>query len=508
MRCAVYIRVSTDKEEQKASLKNQKELFVNYISEKDWDIHEFYVDIESGTTDKREQLQLLIEDAKAKKFDVILAKELSRLARNGELSYQIKRIAEQHRIHIITLDGAINTLNGTSDMFGLYAWIYEQESQRTSERVKASLDSRARRGLFKGSIPPYGYHCVEGKLFIRQDNTPYIVKRIFREYLSGKGFDAIARELYNKGITTPAQLANKSNASDKWHGSTIKNILENAHYTGDLVQGRTTTKSVTSKIREEKNSSNFIVVENTHEAIISKEDFETAQQLMTSRKRSRPQVEKHIFTNTLFCADCGRGMHYKKNSKGYICGNYNKHGSKACSNHLTKESDLVEAILNDLNELASSINNQSHLNSLQSKLQKQKQAAKKKIDSNISEIEKLKSKKKKTLSLLVEEAITKEDYNEFIKEMNERITNAEEEVEDLRKRIQSQHEDKNILDELQQKLSSLMLIKELTPDILHRFIDKIEITADGKAKVHYRTSAPTAFYSIRVINAQHSTCAV
>lgn len=151
MRCAIYIRVSTDKEEQKASLKYQKELFYKFIEEKGWDIYEFYVDVQSGTTAKRKNLQRMIEDAQDKKFDIILAKELSRLARNGELSYKIKNLCENQGIHIITLDNAINTLTGNTNMFGLYAWMYEQESQNTSNRVKETLKTRAKKGLFKGS---------------------------------------------------------------------------------------------------------------------------------------------------------------------------------------------------------------------------------------------------------------------------------------------------------------------------------------------------------------------
>lgn len=135
MRCAVYIRVSTDKEEQKSSLENQRSLFYQYLEDRGWDVFDFYVDVESGTTGKREHLQRLIQDAKARKFDVILAKELSRLARNGGLSYQIRDMATDNGIGIVTLDNAINTIERKNDMFGLYAWIYEQESQRTSSRI-------------------------------------------------------------------------------------------------------------------------------------------------------------------------------------------------------------------------------------------------------------------------------------------------------------------------------------------------------------------------------------
>lgn len=178
--------------------------------------------MESGTTEKRPQLQQLIADARAKKFDVILAKELSRLARNGRLSYEIRDIAEQSKIHIITLDNAINTLKGNGQMFGIYAWMYEQESQRTSKRVKAALRSSAQKGLFKGSNPPYGYILEDRKLRISPDETPNIVRRVFRDYLSGKGFDHIARELYEEGFPTPGPVAGKKNASDKWHGSHSK----------------------------------------------------------------------------------------------------------------------------------------------------------------------------------------------------------------------------------------------------------------------------------------------
>ncbi|MEN0648143.1 recombinase family protein [Caldifermentibacillus hisashii] len=106
-------------------------------------------DVESGTTAKREELQKLIEDAQNKEFDIILAKELSRLARNGELSYKIKNLCENQGIHIITLDNAINTLTGNTHMLGLYAWMYEQESQNTSNRVKETLKTRAKMDFLK-----------------------------------------------------------------------------------------------------------------------------------------------------------------------------------------------------------------------------------------------------------------------------------------------------------------------------------------------------------------------
>lgn len=113
--------------------------------------------------------------------------------------------------------------------------------------------------------------------------------------------------------------------------------MTNPHYVGDLVQCRFTTKSVTVKDRLYYHPKDYIVVRNSHEPIISRKDFELVQQMIAQRKRIRPQPEVHLFTNTLFCADCGRGMHYKKHVRGYMCGSYNRYGTQFCTDHLVRE---------------------------------------------------------------------------------------------------------------------------------------------------------------------------
>ncbi|MEC0245648.1 recombinase family protein [Paenibacillus chitinolyticus] len=133
---------------------------------------------------------------------------------------------------------------------------------------------------------------------------------MFRMYLDGKGFDSIARTLTREGCPTPAQVIGKKNAGLYWQGTSIKKILNNPHYVGDLVQGRQTTVSVTSKVREEVPRDKQIITEDAHNAIISREDFEVVQQYMEGRKRqqAKPKAKKHLFTNYLFCADCGKAL--------------------------------------------------------------------------------------------------------------------------------------------------------------------------------------------------------
>lgn len=158
-----------------------------------------------------------------------------------------------------------------------------------------------------------------------------------------------------------------------------------------MAQSRTNTISVTCKVRNIKNCADYIVVENTHQAIISRDDFNSVQQLIKSRKKIRPQQQVHLFTHLAFCDDCGHGMHYKKNRKGYVCGNYNKHGKKACNDHIVKEDELSNTILADLKYLISNLKNKKFTTNLETMINKQKNKVEKDLRACIKEIETLKS---------------------------------------------------------------------------------------------------------------------
>lgn len=480
--CAVYIRVSSDNPEQKTSIKNQKNLFIQYAREQNWNIFDFYIDIESGTSSKRPELKRLIADAESKKIDIIVAKELSRLARNVELSHKIKRIAEVNLVDIITLDGAINTLNGSADMFGLFAWIYEQEAQRTSTRIKAALKSRAELGLFNGSVAPYGYECVDSKLYIRDDDTPNIVKRIFSEYIQGKGIDTIARGLYNEGIPTPATIAGKSNKNDKWHGRTIQVILNNRAYLGHMVQLKQSTISVVNKARHKTTFDKQAVIKNTHQAIISEEEFELVQKLMKARRHQSYHQSLHLFTNIIFCADCGKGMHFKRNSKGYVCGNFNKHGFKACSSHRVREAALSTTVLSTIKEFVIKVKTTDLYNREKLQIQDETLRHENLLKELNEDLSKLKKRKSKSISMLIDDVITKDDYDLFINDIDEQIKDLEHSIFSTKHAL-DKLSDTSLLDELNKIRNEEISLDELTPELLHRFIKKIKIEEDGTPQI-------------------------
>lgn len=486
LRVAIVVRVSTPKEEQRQSLANQKKLFQQMIEEKNWVLYDFYADVKSGTKYNRKGLDQLIMDAKDGKFDLILSKELSRLARNVPLTYNLVNIMSQNNIHIKTLDGAIDTLNRNQDNFGLYAWVYQKESQNTSDRIKKSFRTNAKDGEFIGSIAPYGYYVKNKTLYIREDNTPVIVKRIFREYIEGRGYDAIARDLYNEGIPTPSQISVKINASDKWHGSTVKKILMNPHYIGMLVQCRDTKPSVIEN-RKKLPEKEYVIKENTHKAIVAPEIYWAVQDLIISRSRTRPQQEKHLFTNTIYCEDCGRGMHYQKNRKGYVCGNYNKHGVKACTPHFIKEDQLTNVILSDLSKVSPYIKTEDILDIIESKINME--ISTETQDLALIELEILNLKKDiiQLTKAFSRKKIGSEEYQLTINDLKKEVNNAELRKNELKIKI-SDSNPKISIKKIQEEISEYIKFNQLSSEIIHLLINKIEVKENGDIKIFYRVS--------------------
>lgn len=362
-------------------------------------------------------------------------------------------------------------------MFGLYAWIYEQVSQRTSERIKIALTTKAKRGEYKGSIPPYGYRLENKALYLADDGSPEIVRYIYSEYINGVGFDKIARSLSKRGIPTPSTVAQKSNASKYWHGSTVKKILSNLHYVGDLVQGREETISVTSNIRRKLDKEAYIVIPDTHEAIIKREVFELTQQLMLERQRKRPKSSPHLFTNFVFCSDCGSGMWYRSNRKGYLCGSYSKHGRIACSHHFVREVHLEEVILTRLNKAAERLKNVDH-NSERSVLTtetlKQLHKSIKEVEQSLLEIT---TKKRKYLTLLSEDVLTHPEYREAMDSLHEATLHLNIKRSELNRSLQLIKS--NVNSHVHAFLEQAPF-KKVTKKQLATFVKRIEVNETGE----------------------------
>ena len=488
LRCAAYIRVSTKKEEQKTSLENQLKIIKDFTKSRGWYITETYVDIMSGTKGNRPKLQEMLSDATQDKFDIIISKELSRIARNTELAHKIKRILEENKIDFLTLDNAIDNLSSTSNIFGLMAWLYSEESETISKRIKASKIVKAKSGEFNGTIPPYGYFLKDKKLFIRDDDTPKTIKKIFKEYVGGLGFDAIARKLFEEGLPSPSMLAKKSNQTNYWSGSGIRCILENRSYTGSLVQCKTTTLNAISSKRKITKKEDLIIIQDAHEALIDIEDFNLVQSLIAKRRKSRVTQTKHLFTAVLICDDCGRGLIYKKHRKGYICSRFNKLGSKACSNHHIYETIILDKLLLDAKQTILNYSSED-MESLSHKLESYKIKSLHKLDLLDKEKDKLNAKKIKMFELLLDDTITNQDYKLYIDKFSETTMLLDSQILSLNNLLK-ENLSSQIIKEFTAFEKTFTNLKVITPEILNRFVESIVVKEDKSLIIKYKFSFP------------------
>ncbi|MCL9638017.1 recombinase family protein [Bacillus zanthoxyli] len=490
-----YGRVSTKKEEQQTSIENQKLMFENYVKQQGWNLSKIYMDKSSGTKAKRKELEKLIEDIKNQAFEVLIVKDLSRLARNGELSLQIGNLLLEKNIYLVSLDGMVNTMEGNSEMLGLLSWIYQKESESLSHRIKSAKEIAAINGKYTGSLPPYGYNLVKGNLIKREDNTPDIVKEIFNDYMKGVGIDTIAAKLTLRGVPTPAQITGKSNAGTDWVGSTVKNILKNPHYTGALVQKRTTSISVVSTKRRVISKKEQIVVESTHEEIISRSLFEAVQEQMKLRKKNLTAPKAHLFTNVVFCADCGKGMWFRSNQSKcptknrYICGGYARKGKRGCSSsHSIKEIKLKEALINGIESFIEMIDCNVLSNQFKKKLQSSIQKSTKdlkKIDSKIA------INQQRRINYVQMLADSEDIDKELVKMALKRAEQELRELTNKRKLLKTSSQQSHVdLEDLEKCFRKYIYSDKILPEFIHRFVSKIEVREDEMANIYYNFQDP------------------
>ena len=488
LKAGIYIRVSTDKESQETSLEYQELACRAFAESNGFEVYNVYQDVFTGTKsgryNKRDGYNKLVKDALSKNIDVIMVKDLSRLSRNSlELEYLRDHVVAKN-FHIVTLNGDIDSIKGHISLFSTYILIYSEESKIISLRTKLSKKAMAKSGLFIGSIPPYGYCCIEGKLYIRDGESPKVVQRIFNDYISGKSAEDIAKNLTEENIVTPSQLSNKKNASHKWHASTIRKILVNQHYIGNLVQGKTEAVNTVYKNRVNNSKDDYIVVEKTHEPIISEEQFNLVQDIIKSRKPNTKVSRKtHLFSNLIYCETCGKAMSPRNNY--YICSGRLKYSKSFCCTEKINKNNLLHKLNEDIINKIDNSEPDFLLNYIEKKLNKNINRCKSTLMNLNTEKSKTKNKKNKLLDLLLEGIISKDEYKKYTKEYDDKINTISKEINSIKAMLNAKNKI-NLSRDFDLIKSKITKSLSLNPQILNYFIKRIEITKLGETKIYYR----------------------
>lgn len=487
LRVAAYCRVSTDEDDQIKSYNSMVKHYTELIqNNKSWVFVDVYADkgISGTRVAKREEFQRLINDCLDGKIDLVLAKSLSRFARNTLDTIHYVRLLRDNNIAIQFEEENINTLKDGEFLMTILSSVAQQEVENTSAHVKTGLKMKMKRGELVGQPACLGYdYDPDTKSLIINEEGAETVRYIFNRYIAGAGATIIARELN--------QMGRKTLRGHEWNDTTVLGIVSNEKYKGDVLLGKTFTTDPISKRRlNNKGEEDMYYVRDHHEPIISAEIFDKAQEIRSHRNGSRNfanpgQRDKfsrmYAFSSMLECGYCGGNLSrrcWHSNTKHekiiWQCVASTKKGKEYCvdSKGITEqviERAFVEsyrllctdnkAIVDEfLKRVEKSLNEESLASDLR-KLQN--------TERNIV------SKRKKLLNSYLEGNISVEVYKDADKDFENELSAIRGKIDSLDFEIAKEQDISERIDRFRDVLSRNEIMEEFDRDVFEAVVEKV-----------------------------------
>ena len=510
-RAALYIRLSVEFNGKRGdSLETQRQIMEAYVTLcPDIEVAEIYIDNGiSGQTFERAAFQHLLNDIEAGKIDCVVVKDLSRLGRNTlDTGYYIEKYFPLHQVRFIAVNDQYDSEDGENSanhmIVPLKNMINEAYAADISRKVAAQQRQAMRDGEFVGSRPPYGYrkdpdNCHH--LLVNEDTAP-TVRQIFQWAAEGVALNDMVKRLNEAKVPTPGHyLASvglitnqRLMGSGKWQTWTVGKILEAEVYTGDMVQGKSRTvgrKQVSTAPMD------WIVVRDTHEALVSREMFELVQAVRQNAAVKYTVTEKKPYTENIlqgrvFCGCCGKNLHRQKSHGRYFyrCITNDRLGKDACPGDIRylKEADLFDTILIVIRQKAGAVMGSGlYLKRQDSKIAAKKAAVDREIDQLRGETEKNQALLKGLYENFVTGILTRAEYLELKEDYSGKVRTAVERVREL----QAQQSELEALVKdcasLADKLAAAEKDKALTARLVEQVIERITVSGPGDVAIQFR----------------------
>lgn len=523
---AKYIRLSlADEESEKQkptdeseSVTNQRRLINGFIDRNGnigANCKEFIDDGCSGTNFDRPGWNKLQEQMEAGKIKVVITKSLSRLGRsNFECSYFLDYYFPENNIRYIAIQEQIDTGNGdntNNEYAALNNFINEKYSRDLSKNIKRVYRMKQQSGEYMGGIPVYGYKKDPNdkhKLIIDED-AANVVKDIFNKYLELQSQSAVMKYLTDSKVPIPevykgTRRGVKAKHPYEWNYHTIRSILRNQMYIGDMVQNVHIKKSFREKKIIKNAKENWVIVEGTHEPIIDKETFDKVQKLLDANYRQPTPEYQRTFKGLMFCHECGHliGVGNPKRDnrpieKQYVytyCNYYRKNSSyNKCTPHTMNYNNLEEQLLSIITNVCDKYINLVGYDDLI-------ENRKKTLTTYTTDLEKKVSRLEidlKTIDLKIEklymdrldDIITPDTYKKLTDKFEEQKQEMQKQIDELNKSITDYKENNKIEDllETQTIVKEYLKTRKNPPrDLILKIIDKIEIHQDKTVDLHFK----------------------
>ncbi len=512
----LYIRISRedgDKEES-SSVTNQREILKRYVSEQDnfFIVKEYVDDGYTGTNFDRPKFKEMLEDIEAGIIDTVITKDLSRLGRERlGVGHYTEIYFPEHNVRYIALLDNIDTYidAGMNDMAPFKGVINDMYVRDISKKIRSSLIERKKAGNFLGVTAPYGYKKDPNNKFhlVINEKEAEVVKRVFRLYLEGNGLTRIAQILTKDGVPVPGESRDigktrKTALYSSWKQTTIRRILDNRVYLGELVQFKRRKINYKSKRRITVPEEERYICRGTHEAIIDEGAFNTVQNILKKNKSFKGTKHDYLFKGLLFCKECGARLNVTYSNyalKKYgeyryttICYSYSRLYSDICTRHSNSIPELEEVLIKHIKEVCSRYINENLQDELISMAKKQRMLELKQI-SNEKRLETLEQKISdiglyiKNLYMdKVKGVVSENDYISLVSDFTKDRDNLIKEKEDLITIINNQ---KPLIDEtakIEKLAKEFIALEKPTKQLLNELIEKITISENKEINIYFK----------------------
>lgn len=504
---ALYCRLSQDDKQEgdSNSIINQKKILKKYAMDKGYTNIRFYIDDGiSGTTFNRPGFQSMIADVETGKVKRVIVKDMSRLGRDYlQVGMYTEIFFPEHDVHFIAVNDGVDSNQEDNEFTPFRNIINEWYAKDTSKKIRAVKRSKGMAGEHIGSHPPYGYmkNPENKKEWIVDEEAAEVVREIFRLCVSGYGPTQIANILTERKILCPTYYALEKGGkprtalpADKfaWNGPVVAKILDRMDYLGHTVNFKTHVKSYKVHKTIYNSPDQWKVFEGTHEAIIDKETFEIVQKIRAGKRRPTRMGEMPMFSGLLYCADCGSKMTFHRevsqavDKHHYVCGNYRGNTSN-CTMHYIRNVVVERIVLENLKEVIRYVSDyeDDFVRMIMDADMKQKSRELAQQKRRLAEIQKRIGELDTIFQRIYEDNI-------IGKLSDERFMKMSKGYEDEQRTLQAEAD--IIQNELQQEEKKSVDVKrfldvvkkytdltELTPEILHEFVDRIIVHAPDKS---------------------------
>lgn len=524
---ALYCRLSQDdgRDGESNSISNQKEILSEYAKRNGFLHPQFFIDDGiSGTTFERtdfKRMQSMIENVEV---STVIVKDLSRFGRNYlQVGEYLEIKYPTMGVRFIAIQENVDTAKESGTEMMPFSNIFnEWYAEQTSKKIRAVNQMRAAKGQHVSSAVPYGYMKSpdDKQKWLIDEPAAEIVRKIFNLCLAGKGPSQIARQLEKEKIITPTAYYHSIGKKTSnpmplniysWCTESVKHILENRQYTGCTVNGKSTTVSYKVHKVIERPKEEYQIIPDTQEAIISENIWLRAQELRKNKRRNTATGRKSLFSGLVYCADCGAKLHFcaskslKKNQEFFRCANY-KDGRGSCSIHFIRDVVLETIVKDAVSELADFVRcyepvflylqAQKHSEFEKNQAKKLKTA----IESGkkrIADLDKLFSRiyEDNIFGKLSDDRYTRM-ASEYEAEQKELIALVENSEKELAKTNQATVDMKM----LSQGLREFTDMKKLTPTVVNKLIQRIEIHKNEKKHSHNNVKVDIYFTAVGLVD--------